>query len=78
MIISFAEKSNNLNAEMDGSSEKLNADIKVEQMVSTNDYNKLENIPTLNGKPLKGDIWEEDPTIKAISLEELAEMWKGL
>ena len=67
MIISFSEEK-----------ETFNAEIKVEQTVSTNDYNKLVNKPTLNGKPLVGDVWEEDPNVKAITIEELSKMWKGL
>lgn len=29
----------------------------------TNDYNQLKNLPTLNGKPIIGDVSEEDPTV---------------
>lgn len=40
-------------------------DISVEGLVirGENDYTKLKNIPTFNGKPFVGDIREEDPTV---------------
>ena len=31
--------------------------------MSTNDYNKLINLPTLNGVVIKGEMTEADPTI---------------
>lgn len=32
---------------------------------SETDYNKLSNLPTLNGEVIKGDIVESDPTVPA-------------
>lgn len=38
--------------------------------VSTNDYNKLINLPTLNGVVIKGEMTEADPTIPAWAKSE--------
>ena len=45
---------------------EVKAEMEVKQVVKekgTNDYNKLQNIPTLNGKPIVGNMNEEDPTV---------------
>lgn len=36
-----------------------------EANVTSRDYEKLKNIPTLNGKPFIGNVQEEDPTVPA-------------
>lgn len=38
--------------------------------VMTNDYNKLDNLPTLNGIVIKGEMTEADPTIPAWAKSE--------
>lgn len=39
---------------------------------TTNNYEELRNLPTLNGEVIIGDMQEKDPTVQAVSLEELA------
>ena len=39
---------------------------------TTNKYEELRNLPTLNGEVIIGDMQEKDPTVQAVSLEELA------
>ena len=39
------------------------------------DYAKLDNLPSINGKPLIGNFEEEDPTITAMSDSELEVLW---
>lgn len=36
----------------------------------TNDYNKLDNLPTLDGIVIKGEMTEADPTIPAWAKSE--------
>ena len=38
----------------------------------TNNYEELINLPTLNGEVIIGDMKEKDPTVQAMSIEELA------
>lgn len=42
----------------------------------TTNYEKLKNLPTLNGKPIIGDMVEEDPTVSAIPTEDLLRILK--
>ncbi len=43
------------------------------------DYEKnVVNKPTLNGKELVGNVTEDDPTMQAISLEELNKMFNSV
>ena len=46
-----------------------------EQVGGTCDYEKLENLPELDGRTIIGNINEEDPTVHAITLAELAELF---
>lgn len=45
--------------------EAVSFDVEVSdgESISTTDYNKLKNIPTLNGVPIMGDMYERDPTV---------------
>ena len=43
--------------------ESLGFDFKEQYIAGTNDYNKLKNKPTLNGKEIIGTMEEEDPTV---------------
>ena len=47
-------------------------EIYIEQVGGTRDYEKLENLPKLDGQTIIGNMQEKDPTVQAISLEELA------
>lgn len=38
--------------------------------VFIDDYNRLKNLPRLNGQEIKGDMHEEDPTVPAWAKEE--------
>lgn len=42
----------------------------------TINYEKLKNLPTLNGKPIIGDMVEEDPTVSAIPAEDILRILK--
>lgn len=42
----------------------------------TTNYEKLKNLPTLNGKPIIGDMVEEDPTVSAIPAEDIVRILK--
>lgn len=42
----------------------------------TTNYEKLKNLPTLNGKPIIGDMVEEDPTVSAIPAEDILRILK--
>lgn len=41
----------------------LDMDVEEGGAGGTNDYNQLFNLPTLNGKQIKGEMSEEDPTV---------------
>lgn len=41
----------------------LNMTVDAKSGTGVSDYNKLRNKPTLNNKPLVGDVYEEDPTV---------------
>ena len=49
--------------EIDVTIQSQNITVQAETNVPTQDYERLRNIPSLNGKPLKGDVQEEDPTV---------------
>lgn len=40
-----------------------NITLQAEANVATRDYERLKNIPKLNGKPFIGEVQEEDPTV---------------
>ena len=44
--------------------------------IGTTNYEKLKNLPTLNGKPIIGDMVEEDPTVSAIPTEDILRILK--
>lgn len=60
--------------------EMVNAVLKTDAIQSgvERDYNKLINLPTLNGVTIKGDMYEVDPNVEAISLADLANMFENL
>ena len=37
----------------------------------TTDYTQLRNLPTLDGRTIIGDVTEQDPTVKAIPVEDI-------
>lgn len=39
------------------------------------DYTKLTNIPSLNGKPIVGNINEEDPTVDVMPASDIDSLW---
>jgi hypothetical protein len=39
--------------------------------VGTLNYEKLRNLPKLNGKTIIGDMVEQDPTVEAIPVEDI-------
>ena len=49
--------------EIDVTIQSQNITLQAETNIPTQDYERLRNIPTLNGKPLMGDVQEEDPTV---------------
>ena len=49
--------------EIDVAIQSQNITLQAETNIPTQDYERLRNIPTLNGKPLMGDVQEEDPTV---------------
>lgn len=42
----------------------------------TTNYEKLKNLPTLNGKTIIGNMTEEDPTVSAIPAEDILRILK--
>lgn len=42
----------------------------------TTNYEKLKNLPTLNGKTIIGNMVEEDPTVSAIPTEDILRILK--
>lgn len=42
----------------------------------TTNYEKLKNLPTLNGKTIIGNMVEEDPTVSAIPAEDILRILK--
>lgn len=42
----------------------------------TTNYEKLKNLPTLNGKTIIGNMVEEDPTVRAIPTEDILRILK--
>jgi hypothetical protein len=40
------------------------------------DYNKLANLPTINGEPLTGNYNERDPTVNTVSASEVDSAWQ--
>lgn len=51
------------------------AEIYKEQVGGTRDCEKLENLPTLNGKVIIGDMYEEDPNVDVIPIDELSDLF---
>lgn len=39
------------------------------------DYTKLTNLPTFNGKPIVGNVNEEDPTVKPMPASDIVSLW---
>ena len=45
------------------------------EYVGTQDYEKLENLPSLDGRTIIKNINEQDPTVQVITLKELADLF---
>lgn len=39
------------------------------------DYTKLANIPSINGKPLVGNVDEKDPTVEVMPASDIDALW---
>lgn len=76
-------QNNNISLKMSASGiPKKNNPVINEQIVTYQgkiDYEKnVVNKPTLNGKELVGDVTEEDPSVNAIELEDLSNMFNSI
>ena len=45
------------------------------EYVGTQDYEKLENLPSLDGRTIIKNINEQDPPVQVITLKELADLF---
>lgn len=74
---------NNISLKLSASSLPKKKDSKVNEEIVTYqgkvDYEKnVINKPTLNGKELVGDVIEEDPSMVAIELSELSNLFNSI
>lgn len=74
---------NNISLKLSASSLPKKKDSKVNEEIVTYqgkvDYEKnVINKPTLNGKELVGDVVEEDPSMVAIELSELSNLFNSI